>query len=183
MVNFVLGLGTALILAALITLGIKAFYPEPVAPTYPTIPPGAPVAPCPSNDVACQQNNAQLEAQQQAQQAAAEGQFNQAETVYETQMGIYNTNVFIIANIIGIIVFAVGFWMLFATAVAAQSVPIGIMIAGLWSIIYGYGRGWGSVNDQLKFFIGLVIAVLVIGGSMWLVQRYAKKPGVKSVRK
>jgi heme/copper-type cytochrome/quinol oxidase subunit 4 len=33
------------------------------------------------------------------------------------------------------------------------------------------------VNDQLKFFVGLVIAALVIGGSIWLVQRYAKKRG------
>jgi hydrogenase/urease accessory protein HupE len=53
--------------------------------------------------------------------------------------------------------------------------PIGIMIAGLWSIMYGYARGWGSVDDQLKFFIGLVIAALVIGGSMWLIERHAKK--------
>jgi Flp pilus assembly protein TadB len=174
-VNFVLGLGTAFILAALITLGIKAFYPEPVAPTYPNIPPSVPVAPCASADIQCQQNNAQLEAQSQAQQTAAQDQFNQQEDGYTTAMQMYDRNLFIIANIVGIVVFAIGFWMLFATAVAAQSVPIGIMIAGLWSIIYGYGRGWGSVGDQLKFFIGLIIAVLVIGGSMWLIQRYAKK--------
>jgi len=29
--------------------------------------------------------------------------------------------------------------------------PIGIMLAGLWGILYGYGRGWGSIDDQLKF--------------------------------
>jgi hypothetical protein len=172
-VNFVLGLGTAIILGSLIILGIKAFYPEPTPPTYPNAV-STPILPCPSNDAACLAQNAQVE----AQQAAAQDQFNQAETVYEAQMGIYDRNIFIIANIAGIIVFALGFWLLFATAIAAQSVPIGIMIAGLWSIIYGYARGWGSVNDQLKFFIGLLIAVLVIGGSMWLIQRYAKKKGV-----
>lgn len=173
MVNFVLGLGTAIILGALITLGIKAFYPEPVAPNYPNISPSTPIVPCPSNDTQCLQNNAQIE----AQQSAAQDQFNQQEDAYTAAMQIYNRNIFIIANIVGIIVFAIGFWMLFATSVAAQSVPIGIMIAGLWAIIYGYGRGWGSVNDQLKFFIGLVIALLVIGGSMWLIQRYAAKRG------
>jgi hypothetical protein len=172
-VNFVLGLGTAIILAALITLGIKAFYPEPVAPNYPVIAPSAPIVPCASGDAQCLANNAQIETQQQAQQ----DQYNQAETAWENETQIYDRNVFIIANIVGVIVFAFGFWLLFATAIAAQSVPIGIMIAGLWGIIYGYGRGWGSVNDQLKFFIGLVIALLVIGGSMWLVQRYAKKRG------
>jgi hypothetical protein len=172
-VNFVLGLGTAIILGALIVLGIKAFYPEPVAPSYPNITPSAPVAPCPSNGTQCEQNNTQIEAQQQA----ATDQFNQQETDYENQMMIYDRNLFIIANVVGIIIFAIGFWMLFATAVAAQSVPIGIMIAGLWAIIYGYAAGWDSVNNQLKFFIGLVIALLVIGGSMWLIQRYAKKRG------
>jgi hypothetical protein len=49
------------------------------------------------------------------------------------------------------------------------------MLAGLWSIVYGYGRGWGSVNDQLKFFIGLVIAALIIGSSVWLMERYQKR--------
>jgi heme/copper-type cytochrome/quinol oxidase subunit 4 len=176
-VNFVLGLGTAIILAALITLGIKAFYPEPVAPIYPNYAPSAPVTPCASGDMQCAAQNAQIDAQQQAQQQAQQDQFNQQQDAYEAQMQIYNRNVFIIGNVVGIIVFALGFWLLFATAIAAQSVPIGIMIAGLWGIIYGYARGWDSVDDQLKFFIGLVIAILVIGGSMWLIQRYAKKRG------
>jgi hypothetical protein len=169
MVNFVLGLGTAIILAALITLGIKAFYPEPKYPDYPIKPSPAYTLPCKTGDTACLQ---QWEEYNQVQ-----AQYNEEQQVYQDQIAIYNRNVFIVANIVGIIVFAIGFWMLFATAVVAQSVPIGIMVAGLWSIIYGYGRGWGSVNDQLKFFIGLVIAVLVIGGSMWLIQRYAQKRG------
>ena len=96
-------------------------------------------------------------------------------------MQVYDTNLFIIANIVGIIVFALGFWLMFGgIALASNAVPVGIMLAGLWSIIYGYMRGWGSVDDQLKFFIGLVIAVLVIGGSMWLMQRYQKNHPTKS---
>ncbi len=171
-------MGTAIILGALIILGIKAFYPEPVAPNV-SEDNASRRRSCRAlrADIQCQQNNAQLEAQQQAQQTPQQDQFNQQEDAYTAAMQIYDRNLFIIANIVGIIVFAIGFWMLFATAIAAQSVPIGIMIAGLWSIIYGYARGWDSVNDQLKFFIGLVIAVLVIGGSMWLIQRYAKKRG------
>jgi hypothetical protein len=174
-VNFVLGLATAVILAALIALGIAAFYPAPVAPSYPNTPVVAPVVPCPSADAACIKNNAQIEAQQQA----AQDQYNNAEAAYENAMGIYNKNLFIIANIVGIIVFAVGFWLVFGITLASNAVPIGIMLAGLWSIIYGYMRGWGSVDDRLKFFIGLVIAVLIIGGGMWLMQRYQKNHGQK----
>jgi hypothetical protein len=172
-VNFVLGLATAVILAALITLGIAAFYPAPVAPNYPNNAVVAPIAPCPSNDIACLNNNTQIEAQQQA----AQDQYNNAETAYESATSVYNRNLFIVANVVGIVFFALGFWLVFGVALASNAVPVGIMLAGLWSIMYGYVRGWGSVGDQLKFFIGLVIAVLVIGGSMWLIQRYQKNHG------
>jgi len=175
-VNFVLGLAAAVILAALIALGIAAFYPAPVEPAYPTTAVVAPVVPCPSNDTACAANDAKIEAQQQASQ----DQYNSAETAYTNAMQVYDKNLFIIANIVGIIVFAAGFWLIFGgIALASNAVPVGMMLAGLWSIVYGYVRGWGSVDDQLKFFIGLVIAVLVIGGSMWLMQRYQKNHSTK----
>lgn len=169
-INFVLGLATAVILSALIALGIAAFYSAPVAPAYPNTN-IASVVPCASADTACMQNNAKIEAQQQA----AQDQYNSAETAYENARSVYNRNIFIIANIIGIVAFAVGFWLVFGVALASNAVPVGIMLAGLWSIMYGYARGWGSVGDQLKFFIGLVIAALVIGGSMWLIERHQKK--------
>lgn len=169
-VNFVLGLAAAVILAALIGLGIAAFYPAPVAPSYPNAPTQN-VVPCASNDAACQAANAKIEQENQA----AQDQFNNAETAYTAQVQIYDRNLFIIANIVGIVVFAIGFWLVLAGVLASNAVPVGIMLAGLWSIIYGYMRGWGSVDDRLKFFIGLVIAVIVIGGSMWLMQRYQKK--------
>jgi hypothetical protein len=172
LVNIVLGLGTAIIVGSLIVLGIKAFYPEPVAPSYPYVSsPAYPTQPCATNDIPCKK----LQASSTADQQAAMDKFNKDQQAYEDQMKIYNRNLFVVANIVGIIVFMLAFWLLFATSITVQSVPIGIMIAGLYSIIYGYLRGWGSVGDQLKFFIGLVIAILVIGGSMWLIERYAKK--------
>jgi hydrogenase/urease accessory protein HupE len=171
-INIVMGLATAIILGALINLGIKAFYPEPASPTYVNYSATAAVVPCASNDATCIQTNKQADLQQQTAQA----QFNQQEQAYEDAMKVYNRNLFIIANVIGILMFALGFWLVFGNlVVAARGVPIGIMLAGLWSIVYGYGRGWGSVNDQLKFFIGLVIAALIIGGSVWLMERYQKR--------
>jgi hypothetical protein len=164
-VNLVLGAATTIILGALIILGIKAFYPEPISPSYPNT---AVVAPCASADTACQQNDQNIQQQQQ-------NQFNNAEQAYEDQMNIYDRNLFIIANIIGILIFALGFWLIFGAKLSSQGVPIGIMLAGLWSIMYGYGRGWGSVDDQLKFFVGLVIAAMIIGGSLWLIERSSGK--------
>jgi heme/copper-type cytochrome/quinol oxidase subunit 4 len=171
-VNFVLGLATAIILGALINLGIKAFYPEPAYPSYPAYPIVAPQQ-CASSDANC------LGAQQQ-KQTEIQNKYSDDLQAYQAAEQVYNRNIFIIANLIGIVIFAIGFWLVFISAIAARGVPIGIMVAGLWSIIYGYGRGWDSTNDQLKFFIGLVIALLVIGGSAWLMQRHAKKLDVVS---
>ncbi len=148
-INFVLGLGTAVILSALIGLGIAAFYQAPAAPNL--IYPAGPMA-----------QMAQYQAEQEA---------------YHSAVQVYDRNLFIIANVIGVIVFVAGFFTVLNAGLAGQGVPVGIMLAGLWSIIYGYARGWGSIDDKLKFFIGLVIAVLVIGGSVWLLQRHAKRSG------
>jgi uncharacterized membrane protein len=174
-INVILGLGTAIILGALVNLGIAAFHPAPVPPDYNAIVTPAAVypypAPCAAGDVACSQKVDAYNAQQQKQQQ----EFNKENDAYQNALKVYNRDVFIIANVVGIIIFIAGFLVLFMTSIVAQSVPIGIMIAGLWSIIYGYMRGWGSTNDQLKFFVGLVIAALVIGGSIWLIERYQKK--------
>ena len=131
--------------------------------------------PCAANDTACQTERNAADAQYQAVQTTYQDHMQ----AYQSETQVYNRNLFIIANIIGIVVFALGFWLLFATSMAAQSVPVGIMAAGLWAIMYGYVAGWSSVNDQLKFFIGLVIALLVLGGSIWLVDRYQKKRAVQ----
>ncbi len=173
-VNIVLAIGTLIILGALTTLGIKAFYPEPPPPDYSVVAkPVAPypAAPCAANDAPCKKELADYQAAQQAQQDA----FNKAQTAYDDAMKVYNKNAFIIANIVGIVIFVAGFFTVLYGGLAGQGVPIGVMMAGLWSIIYGYGRGWGSTDDRLKFFVGLAVAALVIGGSIWLMQRRAKQ--------
>lgn len=170
-VNIILGIGTAIIVGSLISLGIKAFYPQPTYPS-PSVAPAA-IMPCAPTDAQCLAANASAE-------QAREAQYQQQEQDFENQSQVYSRNIFIISNLVGMVVFIVGFLLLFAASIAAESVPIGIMIAGLWGIIYGYANGWGSVDDRLKFFIGLLIAIIVLGGSVWLVERYAKKRGIPS---
>ncbi len=178
-INIILGLGTAIIIGSLIHLGIRAFHPEPESPYQRNIYPKA--APyrefnCDKGDTKCAADRDTFYKQQQEQQDEMDKQ-NRA---YEAEMKIYNRDVFVAANIVGMLVFVAGFLILFKTAIVSQSVPIGIMIAGLYGIIYGYARGWNSVNDQLKFFVGLVVALLVIGGSIWLIDRYSKQRKVSA---
>lgn len=178
-VNVILGLGAAIIVGALINLGIKAFHPQPASPdySYPKI------APMPYGEFNCDKADAKCITDRDAyykNEQVRQDEFQKAQKEYDAKMGVYNRDVFVIANIVGIAVFIVGFWLLFATAIVSESVPIGIMIAGLYGIIYGYAIGWNSTDDRLKFFVGLAVAVLVIGGSIWLMQRYGKKSEVKT---
>jgi uncharacterized membrane protein YphA (DoxX/SURF4 family) len=174
-INLILGLGTAIIIGSLIHLGIRAFHPEPTPPDYTQLAPKVTMPyrefSCTPTDQQCIKDRDTYYAEQQAQQ----DKLNEAQRTYDSQLKSYNVDVFVIANVAGVLVFIIGFLLLFGTALASQSVPIGIMIAGLYGIIYGYARGWNSTNDQLKFFVGLVIALLVIGGGLWLVQRYVQK--------
>ncbi|MEK7094445.1 MAG: hypothetical protein AAB903_03860 [Patescibacteria group bacterium] len=174
-INIVVGVATALILGSLIILGIRAFHPEPPQLDYAMF--GKPIpyveTSCVKGDTDCIEKRDKYFKEQEAQQEV----MNQKQKEWELTMKEYNRDIFVIANIIGILVFIGGFLVIFKTNVASQGVPIGMMLAGLWGIIYGYARGWWSTNDQLKFFVGLVIAALVIGGSTWLMDRYRKSHG------
>jgi Fe2+ transport system protein B len=180
-INIILGLGTAMILSALIDLGIRAFHPEPVYtyndPALRQLYSYTPKAAYSYPERDCEKNVKCLEEQKEFYEEERERQeeMREKENEYQDKVKVYNRDVFIIANIVGIIVFVSGFLLLFKTAIQSQSVLIGVMIAGLYSIIYGYVRGWNSTNDQLKFFVGLVIAISVIGGSIWLIERYSRR--------
>ncbi len=169
-INIVVGIGTTLILGSLIVLGIRAFHPGPPPLDYSTF---AKIVPpvetsCTKGDIDCVTARDKYFKEQQVEQ----DRINAEQKKWEEAMKQYNRDVFLIANIIGILVFVGGFLIIFKTDVASHGVPVGVMLAGLWGIIYGYARGWGSADDQLKFFVGLAVAVLVIGGSMWLMNRY-----------
>lgn len=175
-VNIILGIATALILAALINLGIKAFYPEPTPPDYNTIvkPYVMPIeiSNCDKADKECLAKQTAYNAEQQKEQELMQ----QKQRAYDDAMKVYNRDYFIIANTVGIVVFIISFWFLMTATAATQSALIGFMLASLWTIFFGYIRGWNSVDDRLKFMVGLVVAAIVVGGSIWLLQRhYAKK--------
>lgn len=172
-INVVIGIATTIIVGSLIVLGIRAFHPEPISPyenpSVSKLPPYVQMD-CSKGDADCVAKRDQYVKDQQAEQEV----MNQKYQEYTKAMKDYNRDVFLIANIVGILIFVGGFLIVFRTRIGSHGAPIGMMLAGLWGIFYGYMRGWNSTNDQLKFFIGLVIAVLVIGGSMWLLERYRK---------
>ncbi len=165
-INLILGLGTAIIVGFLIYLGIQTFYPEPKYPLYDYN--TTSYVKCAPNDQNCFD---QVDLQQKEHQTELESQMK----AYQDQSDAYGRNFFIIANIVGLLVFIGGFLLLFVSSMASRSVPIGIMLAGIAAIINGYMRGWGGTDDKIKFAVGLIIAIVVIGGSMWLMQKYHRR--------
>ncbi|HUX66617.1 MAG TPA: hypothetical protein VMV31_03930 [Terriglobales bacterium] len=159
--NVVLGVGTAFILVSLVALGIGAFYPAPASP-YTVDSMLATRADCAPGDSACL-----------AKLAAAKAAFNANVKAYDQAVRVHGRNVFVVANLIGAVVFVAGFFTVMYGRLAGQGIPSGVMLAGFAVMIYGYGEGWGSMDDRLKFFIGLALGALVIVGSGWLVQRRA----------
>jgi heme/copper-type cytochrome/quinol oxidase subunit 4 len=132
----------------------------------------------PAYDVPCDKTDTKCVADREAERAAFDAEqkkYADEDKAYNDAMKVYNRDVFIIANVLGLLIFGLGFWLIFSTSLVSQAAPIGIMMAGFWGIIYGYGRGWGSIGDQLKFVVGLIIAVILIGGSIWLMQRYSQR--------
>ncbi len=171
-INIIIGIATTLILGSLIVLGIRAFHPEPPPLDYSFYSKPYPYVDmnCEKNDTDCIAKRDQYNKDQQAEQEL----LNQRQKEWDESMKQYNRDVFLIANVIGILVFVGGFLVIFRTEIGSNGAPVGMMLAGLWGIIYGYARGWRSTDDQLKFFVGLIIAALVIGGSMWLLERYKR---------
>lgn len=151
-INFALAVGTLIIVGALIVLGIHAFYPPPASPSFRLagVAPGTPPTP------------------------AQQRQFATALDAYNARIRVYNRNVFFIANVVGVLVFVAAFLAAIYLRLSGKGILVGGMLAGFWGMLYGYGSGWGSVDDKLKFAIGLLLAVVVLGGSLWLIQRQSR---------
>ena len=68
----------------------------------------------------------------------------------------YNRNIFFVSLIIGLITIVV------AVLLALESVSAGFMGGGVFLIVYGTIRYWGSLSDVLRtLMLGLTLAVLV----------------------
>jgi hypothetical protein len=128
-INVVFGIGIAILVYSIIVLGIKAFYPGPKF-----------------DDYRCGYAN--------------NTKFTDSEECYKVWRdvnGNYDKNVFVIANIAGVITITASLFLLSMINISA-----GFAFAGLSTIVYGYVVGWGETSNILKFFVGLVIAVIVI---------------------
>ena len=175
--NFIIGLAIVIVLSGLFTLGVRAFYllPEPPARVIISSPPDCSYW---EEKEKCAEELKTWEKRfdiTTIEYRSLVEKYNKEVDEYEQKVKTHNRNIFIIGNIAGILFFIAGFILIRLPVKTALAVGIGIILSGLYAIIMGYSVGWNSADDRLKFFIGLIIAVILIGGSLLIGKRWKNK--------
>ncbi len=133
------------LLAAFVGMGISAFYPQPPAPEYP--------APHVENLPAV----GTVPAPETAEEKQTRIEFDQKQKDYQTVRQTHNRNVSLIALAASIIILAIGL----AFANKLQDIADGVLLGGVFTLLYGIGIGFDGGDDKYRFL--LVSAGLVIG--------------------
>jgi len=151
--NFIIGGAIAVIVSTLLVLGLKIFIPPPEYPSY-----SYDYNSCGTGDQAC------YERQQREQQNRQKDYTEQSKT--------YGGKIFIAANVVGIIVLLLGI-LCFGVGLGTN-IGVGIILSGAFGIVYGYALGWEGADDAVKFGVGLVVALILIGGGVAVNRMHAK---------
>lgn len=133
-----------ILIALFVGFGIQTFYPAPESPNYP------------------ETLNLIGKDGPTEEQKAVEKQWQQRQEAWENKIKPYNRNVSIMA--LGIAVVLVAISLLLAEKKYSFASD-GIMFGGIFTLIYGLGRGFAAQDAKYSFIavgIGLVV-VFVIG--------------------
>ena len=133
--------------AALVGVGIAAFYPEPKPPQYPS------ALKIPREGGLNQPVFEELKKEQE--------EYDKAEKAFQEKMEVYNRNVSIIAIVASIVTLMVSLTLFKKIFLIAD----GLLLGGVLTILYSIIRGFGSGNNKFQFIIvsiGFVIS-LVLG--------------------
>lgn len=152
-INFIIGAAITLILSTLLVLGLKVFIPPPEYPKY-----SLDYERCATGDQSCYDREQQ--------------EYRKKQNAYDEAFKEHSGKIFIAANISGLVILLIGI-AIFAFGLGTN-IAAGIILAGAFGIVYGYIWGWEGPNDALKFGIGLIVALVVIGGGVLVNRMHAK---------
>jgi len=141
-INFLIGGTIAVILSTLIVLGLRIFIPAPEYPEYNYTQCGDYNIPSYKSCVEEQQKN------------------------YQTEAKEYGGKIFIAANIMGLVILILG--ILGFTMGIGTNIGAGVIISGAFGILFGYIWGWNGADDKVKFAVGVVVALIVIIGGIFV---------------
>lgn len=172
--NTVFGIGIAIILFIVVTLGVQVVYKAPVYEDFCNN--SYYDKPMPIYDSTICSDNMTVKAcnelvkEKQTTLDKQNEYFTLCQKNYNDAEKIYGKNVFIINNIFGIISIIASLFLFSMVNIAA-----GTAFAGLTLILWGFMRGWQGTGDLLKFIVAFIVAVLFIVFAVMVNKRYSKK--------
>ncbi|MBI2047256.1 hypothetical protein HYT26_03805 [Candidatus Pacearchaeota archaeon] len=172
-INAAFGIGIAVLIFIVILLGIQAIYKEPNIEnfncTYPfAIPAYAyDISSCNEN-ISVKECNALIKEKRNDSEKMQAG-YDKCLKEFQDAEKIYGRNVFLIANIAGIIAVIASLFLLSMINIAA-----GTAFSGIALIFYGFARGWQGTDDILKFIIALIVAIIFIILAVFANKKYGK---------
>lgn len=171
--NTVFGIGIAIILFIVVTLGVQVAYKAPVYEDFCNVsyydkPVAIYDSTICSDNMTVKQCNA-LVLEKQTTLDKQNQYYDECSKKYQDADKIYGKNVFIINNIFGIIAVVASLFLFSMVNIAA-----GTAFAGLALIIWGFMRGWQGTGDVLKFIVALIVAVLFVTFAVMVNRRYNK---------
>jgi len=132
-----------LLLAVFVGVGISVFYSAPTEPEFP-----------PSLEYVEGPTSRTLTSEQKADQATYDKQLDD----HSEQFSVYNRNVSIVATVFAILFLATGVGLAHKIDVIAD----GVLLGGVFTLVYSMGRGISSHDETFRFLIitvGLAIAI------------------------
>lgn len=130
MIRYIYTFFVGLFLAIFIGMGIAVFYTEPAAPVSPTF------------------YGKELTASERQQQQV----FDAKQRAYEQQLQRYNRNASIIVLICAVIILTISLTLAERLGILAD----GILLGGIFTLLYGIGRGMASGNNKYKFLVAAI---------------------------
>jgi hypothetical protein len=171
--NVVFGIGIAIILFIVVTLGVQVVYKAPLYEDFCNI--SYYDKPVPIYDsTICADNMTVREcnALVKEKQTTLDQQnkyYEECQKKYTDADKIYGKNVFIINNIAGIILVVLSLFLFSMVNIAA-----GTAFSGLALILWGFMRGWQGTGDVLKFVVALIVAALFVTFAVRVNRLYSK---------
>lgn len=154
MIKYIYSVFLGLLIAIFIGVGISVFYQPPAEPKYP-------------NEL-----NYSQQKEPTAEQQAAEKAYQIKMDEWNKQMEPYHRNVSIIALIAAVILVAIGL----AMGERLRILTDGIMLGGVFTLIYSLIQGFMSNNSKYSFIVVTVALITVIAlGYFKLIKPHEKQ--------
>jgi len=175
--NFILGVGILVVYALVLWQGIQAFYPQPEFDDFcengfeRPFPRGIDVecgfdADLEDRRNSCERAKGLFRYEYDENGCAIGGGCDECNINYNEARDEYSRNIFIISLIIGVVTFALGFFIL-----SIEPVGSALLGSGIWAIFYGTVWNWRNFSNIVRFVLLLIVLVALI----WVAIRLNRK--------